>query len=304
MAQDRETTGSPGDWIADKALRGLIGALRLLPYAGRVRFMGWLMRRVVGPLAGYRARARGNLAETFPDWPEARRRTVADAALDNFGRTVIENYSGAEMAARLAGTTPEGEGLAALAQARAEGRPVIFVTGHFGNYEAPRHLLTARGYDIGAIYRAMGNTYFNDHYVRTLEQVSGPVFERGRGTAGFVRHLRGGGMAVILFDVHDTNGVPVDFLGRPAMTTTSPADLALRYGAVVIPYFGIRRPDGLGFDIRVEAPIPSGDPVAMMRAMTERLEARIAEHPGQWFWVHRRWKPEKRRRVSAAPPPQ
>lgn len=283
--------GSVTDWIADRILRGLIGGLRLLPYPHRVRLMGWLMRRVVGPLTGYRRRARENLAATFPGWDAGRRRAVADAALDNFGRTLIENFSGTDLDRQLAGTVATGEGLAALDAAQAAGRPVIFVTGHFANHEAPRHVLHAMGYRIGGIYRAMDNPFFNAWYVRTLETVSGPVFERGRGTAGFVRHLRAGGLAAILFDVHDLRGEPVEFLGRPAMTSTSPADLALRYDAEVIPYFAIRLPDGLSFDVVVEAPIPHADPLGMMRAMTARLEARIAANPGQWFWVHRRWKP-------------
>lgn len=302
QAQDRGN-GRPVHRIADLVLRGLIGGLRLLPWRARLGLMSWLMRRVIGPLAGYGRRARDNLAAVHPDWSPAQRARVAQAALDNFGRTLIENYSGTELARRLASVVPTGPGLDALDAARAAGRPVIFVTGHFGNHEAPRHVLTARGHSIGGIYRAMGNPYFNAHYVRTLASVSGPVFERGSGTAGFVRHLRNGGMAVILFDVHDTNGIPLPFLGRDAMTTTSPADLALRLGAVVIPYFGIRGPDGLTLRVEVEAPIAHDTPAAMMRAMTQRLEARIAADPGQWFWVHRRWKPQRthaQRRTTAA----
>ena len=310
-AQGKANAGSLKDRIADLVLRGLIGGLGLVPYAARVNLMGWVMRRVLGPLAGYRARAQTNLARIYPDMPAPDRARIATQALDNFGRTLIENYSGPELAARLADTQPQGAGVAALAEAVAAKRPVIFVTGHIGNYEAPRHVLTRMGYSIGGIYRAMGNPWFNAHYVTTLEQVSGPVFERGRGTPGFVRHLRGGGLAAILFDVHDTNGEPLPFLGEAAMTSTSAADLALRYKADVIPYFGIRRPNGLDFDIHVEAPIPHGTPDEMMAAMTARLEAHIARTPGQWFWVHRRWKPQKARRQKLAqeragttPPPQ
>ena len=278
------------DRATDLVLRGLIAGLRLLPYPQRVALGGAVSRRVVGPLAGYRRRALANLALIHPGWPAARRRAVADATLDNFGRTLIENYSGTDLARRLAGTRPAGPGLAALEEARAAGRAVLFVTGHFGNHEAPRHVLAALGYRVGGIYRAMRNPHVNAHYVATLGAVSGEVFEQGRQTAGFVRALRAGGMMTILFDVHDARGIPLLFLGRTALSTTSPADLARRYDAVVIPYFGIRRPDGLDFEVVLEAPVAHGPPEAMMREMTARLEARIAEHPGQWLWVHRRWK--------------
>jgi KDO2-lipid IV(A) lauroyltransferase len=57
-----------------------------------------------------------------------------------------------------------------------------------------------------------------------------------------------------------------------------------------VPFWGIRQPDGLGFETAVEEPIRHGTPLAMMEEATRRLEARIEAHPGQWFWVHRRWK--------------
>jgi KDO2-lipid IV(A) lauroyltransferase len=283
--------GGATDRLVDLALRGAIGAAIALPYPRRVAFFGGLARRVAGPLAGYRRRALHNLALIHPDWPEARRRAVAEEVLDNFGRTLIENYSWRELGARLAGTPVTGGGLPHLEEARARGRPVVFVTGHFGNHEAPRHALTHLGYRIGGLYREMGNAFVNAHYAGTMASVSGPVFAKGRkGTLGFVRHLAGGGMATILFDLHDRAGVAIPFLGRPALTATTAANLALRYDALLLPYWGIRRPDGLGFDVVLEEPIPHGTPLAMMEDATRRLEARVRAHPGQWFWVHRRWK--------------
>lgn len=278
------------DRATDLALRAILRVLRILPYPRRVATGGTIGRRVVGPLAGYRRRALANLAMIHPDWPETRRRAVASASLDNFGRTLIENYSGDELSHQLADTRPQGPGLAALKEAQAAGQAVLFVTGHFGNHEVPRRCLAAIGYSVGGIYRAMKNRHVNAHYVTTLSEVSGDVFEQGRETAGFVRALKRGGMMTILFDVHDSRGIPLPFLGRLARTTTSPADLALRYNALVIPYFGIRRPDGLNFEVVLEEPVPHAAPEEMMRAMTARLEAQIAEHPEQWLWVHRRWK--------------
>jgi len=94
----------------------------------------------------------------------------------------------------------------------------------------------------------------------------------------------------LLFDVAVSNGINIPFLGHPAKTATSAADLGERLDAIILPYFGIRQADGLSFEVVVEDPIQHGDPVTMMQDMTARLEARIAAHPEQWFWVHRRWK--------------
>jgi Kdo2-lipid IVA lauroyltransferase/acyltransferase len=107
---------------------------------------------------------------------------------------------------------------------------------------------------------------------------------------GFVRHLRGGGMGTLLFDVA-ANGPAIPFLGQPAHTATSIADIALRTDALVIPYYGLRQPDGLSFAVVLDAPIDTGTPLAMMQALTASLEHQIAANPAQWFWVHRRWKP-------------
>ncbi|WP_210527487.1 lysophospholipid acyltransferase family protein [Rubellimicrobium arenae] len=295
MPERSDTPAAPQGSLADRAvdlgLRGLIGSVMALPYDRRVAAMGTLTRNVLGPLAGYRRRALANLARIHADWPEDRRRAVTREVLDNVGRTLIENYSWREFGDRLATVTPTGGGLPHLAEARAQGRPVIFVTGHFGNHEAPRQVLTRLGYRIGGLYREMDNALVNAHYAATMAEVSGPIFPKGRrGTLGFVRHIAGGGMATILFDLHAYDGVAIPFLGRPAMTATTAADLALRYDALLLPYWGIRQPDGLGFEIALEDPIVHGTPIAMMEEATRRLEARVNAHPGQWFWVHRRWK--------------
>jgi KDO2-lipid IV(A) lauroyltransferase len=281
----------PDHFLVNLVSRGLIGLALALPYRARVAFLGWLMRRVFGPLAGYRRRALDNLALVWPDLPPDRRRQIADQALDNAGRTLIENYSTADFTARAARLTPQGPGLAALESARAEGRPVILVSGHFGNYEAARAALVARGFQIGGLYRNLKNRYFNAHYVKTMQAFGGPVFPQGRaGTAGFVRHLKDGGQLVLLFDQDVSGGTPIPFLGRPARTALSAAELALRIKADLVPFFAIRQPDGLDFRIELDAPVPHGDPVGMTRAITAALERRVTAHPGQWFWIHNRWK--------------
>jgi Kdo2-lipid IVA lauroyltransferase/acyltransferase len=293
MAQnDQDTPGFRLDhFVVNLAARGLIGLALLLPYPARVAFVGWLMRRVVGPWAGYRARALQNLALIWPERSAAEHRAIADAALDNAGRTLIENYSTTDFLRLAKGIQPEGPGHAALLAARAEKRPVILVSGHFGNYEAARAALVAQGFAIGGLYRNLSNKHFNAHYVRNMQAFGGPVFPQGRaGTAGFVRHLKDGGQLVLLFDQDLASGTPLPFLGSPARTALSAAELALRLKADLIPFFAIRQPDGLSFRVELDAPIVHSDPETMMRAATRALETRIMAHPGQWFWIHRRWK--------------
>ncbi len=279
------------DRAADLALRGLVGTARLLPYPARIRFGGAVFAGAVAPVTRMGARIEENLSFIYPDLPAADRLSLARAAARQAGRLLMENYSSRALAARMAGATPRGPGLSALAEAHGEGRPVLLLSGHFGNYEAARACLVARGYRIGGLYRPMANARVNRHYVATMEAIGGPIFPQGRaGTKGLIAHLRAGGMAMLLNDLYTGAGVELPFLGRSAMTSTHPAEIALRTGALAIPVFGTRRADGLSFDVEVEAPLPQGDPVETTRAYNDRVSARIEAHPEQWFWMHRRWK--------------
>lgn len=280
-----------GHYLTNTFIVGLIRLALVLPYKTRIAFVGWVVQHVIGPVAGYRARALDNLAMIWPQMPQERRAEIASKCLNNVGRSFIENYSAREFPKRMAKNTPTGAGVAALEKAAEQGKPVILVTGHYGNYEAMRACLVARGYDIGGLYRNMKNPYFNAHYVQTMEAFGGPVFPQGRrGTAGFVRHLKDGGQLVLLFDQHVFGAPALDFLGQPANTALSAAELALRYDALLIPFYGIRQADGVSFDTVLEAPVPHSDAVTMTQALNDSLTARVKADPEQWFWVHRRWR--------------
>lgn len=279
------------DWVSDRMIRALLWLLMRVPYDRRVVLAGWLAAHVLAPIAGYRRRIRHNLALIMPDLPESEVRRMQRKVPENLGRTLIELYSGPEFAARAARATLTGEGVPALDAAHAEGRPVLLVTGHIGNYDAARAALLARGYKVGGLYRPMNNRYFNDHYVEAISRIGKPLFPRGRqGLSEMVRFLRSGGMLGIVIDQYMRAGVELDFMGHPALTALSAAEMALRYDALVVPTYGIRQPNGLDFDLIFEAPIPLGTPEAMTQALNDSLAAQVRLHPDQWLWTHRRWK--------------
>ena len=154
-----------------------------------------------------------------------------------------------------------------------------------------RAALIARGFRVGALYRPMKNRLFNAHYVAAISRIGTPLFPRGKqGMAAMVKFLKSGGMLGLLMDQHMAHGAPLTFFGKTALTATSAADLALRYGAEVIPVYGIRGPDGLSFSIFVDAPIPPDTPDVMTQAINDSLERVARAHLDQWFWIHRRWK--------------
>lgn len=279
------------DRLTDAAFRALLGMARALPYRARVPVAGWIVARIVAPLAGWRRRIRSNLALVCPDLPPAEVRRLVRAVPDNVGRTMIELYSGEDFLARVRGLPITGPGAEALARAHREGRPVILATGHFGNYDVARAALIARGYRVGALYRPMKNALFNAHYVAAMSAIGTPMFPRGKpGMAAMVRFLKSGGMLGLLMDQSMSHGAATTFFGHPALTATSAADLALRYDAEIIPVYGVRRDDGIGFDIVAETPIARSDPATTTQAINDSLERIVRAHMGQWFWIHRRWK--------------
>ncbi|EKE72800.1 lysophospholipid acyltransferase family protein [Celeribacter baekdonensis] len=289
-----DVEGSLGQYLENLLIRGVLGAALALPYQTRVRMMGWVMAHVVAPLAGYNRRVRENLAHVMPELPESEVKRLTRAVADNAGRTLIEIYSGVDFIDRMKDVTFEGPGVEIIEQARIARRPVILLTGHFGNYDVPRAALIAKGYDIGSLYNPMKNKFYNAHYVKAIGTIGQPLFPRGRkGYAKLLAHLKSGGMIGFLVDVYVHAGPILTFFGKPARTALSAAELALKYDALLVPIYGIRQPDGLTFRVQVEAPVPHGDPEMMTQALNDSLEAVTRQHMEQWFWIHRRWKPER-----------
>ena len=284
------------DKLANAAFLGVMAVARLLPYRRRIPAVGWFFSRLLGPIAGWSRRARENLTLAMPELSPSERARIAREVLDNAGRSMAEIYSGEEFTARIRDTdTLTGPGLAALEEAAASDRPVILACAHFGNYDAMRAALSARGWPVGALYRPMNNPAFNAHYIPAMRAIAEPIFPRGRsGFAAMLKFLRGGGMLALGFDQFVHDGTKLDFFGLPSRTVLTPAELTLRYDALLVPINGIRQPDGLSFSVEVGQPIAHTTPEEMMQALNADLERQIRARPGQWFWVHRRWKKRDR----------
>ena len=279
------------DFVQNLVLRGAIYLLLLVPYRARVRAMGWVVEKLVSPMAGYGKRVEDNLAKIMPDLPKSEVARLKSRVTNMAGRTLMEVYSGAEFKAHVAHSPIRGAGLEAILQARAAGQGVILVSGHFGNYDVPRAVLSAQGHAVGALYLPFRNPYFDAHYRATITAIGAPIFPRGRkGVADMVRHLRGGGLMGLLNDQRIGHGAPLNFFGHPAKTALSAAEMALKYNCLLIPVYGIRQPDGLSFELLIEPPIPHSTPEAMTQALNDSLEAQVRAHMDQWFWVHRRWR--------------
>ncbi|WP_420586745.1 lysophospholipid acyltransferase family protein [Ruegeria sp.] len=278
-------------YITGLFLKGVIRAMRLLPYERRIGTMGAIVR-AVAPFIGYSKRVRDNLKLTCPDLPEAEVKRICRAVPDNAGRAIMEHFSPEGFSERQSKAKISGPGIAAFDAAVAEGRPVMMITAHFGHYLAARIALQARsGKPIGCLYRRMANPYFNDMYVDAFYKTGSPMFEQGRrGMVEMVRSLKQGGIIAIVSDLHVYGGEMLTFFGKPAMTSVLNAELAIKNKAVLIPCYAVRQPNGLDFEIILHDPVPHTDAKTMTQFTNDDLEGIVRQHMGQWFWIHRRWK--------------
>lgn len=294
------------DRLQNAFARTVLGGALMLPYKTRVTLVGRVFSGIVAPFAGWNTRVQKNLAYVYPEMGAAERARITRAVCDNVGRTLIEIYSGEEFIAHARSSPIEGPGLPALEAARAEGRPVVLVTAHLGNYDAVRSKLSREGYPMAALYRPMRNTRFNAHYLKAISTIAEPVYPTdGRGIGALIRHLKDGGIIGIVADVGSRKAPLLTFFDKPAHTPLSAAEWAVKYEAALIPVFGLRQPDGFTFRLHVAEEIPSGEPAVMMQAYNDAVEEIVRAHPEQWFWVHRRWKlSAKAKLTSPEPPPE
>ena len=279
-------------YIANAFLSGFIGGMRLLPYDRRIATMGRIIK-TLAPVVGYTKRIRKNLALTCPDLPETDVARLCKEVPDNAGRAIMEHFSPEEFVERQKGAKISGPGVEVFDAVVKEGRPVMMITAHFGHYLAARVALQNRSAKpIGCLFRRMANPYFNDRYVDAFCQTGEPMFEQGRrGMMEMVRSLKKGGIIAIVSDLHAHGGKSMNFFGKPAATSTLNAELAIKYNAVMIPVYAVRQPNGLDFEIMLHEPVEHNDADTMTQEINDDLETVVRQHMGQWFWIHRRWKP-------------
>jgi Kdo2-lipid IVA lauroyltransferase/acyltransferase len=283
--------------------------LRLFRWLGPVRAsnLAGAVCRVLGPRLPVSRTARRNLALALPELDEAGRERVVRDVWENLGRTVAEFPHLARIAADGL-DAPEGpgwvvEGGEVLEAQAARGGPVLFVSGHIGNWEMLPPAVAAFGIRFSSFYRAAGNPLV-DSVIRTLrDEAMGtparppvPLFAKGaRGARGALGHLLKGGALGMLVDQKMNDGIEARFFNHPAMTAPALAAMALRTGCPVIPG-RIERIGPARFRLVVEPPIPlpdtgdrREDERLLTQAVNDRLEAWIRARPGSWLWLHRRW---------------
>jgi KDO2-lipid IV(A) lauroyltransferase len=280
------------------ALRGALAGLDRLSWRRATAIGARLGRLGYAPLGIRRDVVERQVAAAFPEFDAARVRDVARASFESLGRTAVE-------AALLPSLGRQGvldlfervDGWELLEEARAEGRGVIIVTGHLGNWEIGGSYVAARGVPIDGIARGMANPLFDRYLTETRERLGMRIVHDADAVRRTPRALREGRAVAFLSDQGALGlaSTYVPFFGRLAKTPRGPAVFALRLGTPTLFAVAVRQPNGrfvLSFE-RVEI-VDTGDRErdvdATVTRYTQALERWVRRAPEQYFWQHRRWK--------------
>jgi KDO2-lipid IV(A) lauroyltransferase len=278
-------------------VRVLMALVRLMP-APLVDRAGALVGRLAYRVdRTHRRIAEQNVAAAFPGRSADEQRAIVRGAFAHFGRLLLQflKFSTLPPAAMLARVEFEGE--ERVRAAYAQGRGVLFVTGHFGFWEIQAMVHALRLQPMAVVARALDNRALNRLLERMRTRTGNSVIYRQGTLRRIMRTLQAGQGVGILIDQHIITGdaVTVAFFDRPAATTSSVAALALRTGAPVVPLFAL--PLGGGrYRMVYEHPVepPAADAADAVQAFTQRctdvLEMYVRRHPELWLWMHRRWR--------------
>jgi len=262
---------------------------------------GWI-GRTIGPLLRSDRTARANLAASLPDNTDAERDAIRMTMWDNLGRVVAEYPHLGKFSPHGANPRIAFEYRTDLTPERAKGTPLMFLSGHFANWEMMPILAQQLGYEGATVVRPPNNPLVA-RYVERQRGLAGPKAQIAKHSAmrRMVAMLKGGKALYMLVDQKNDEGLAAPFFGRDAMTTPAPAAMALKLGGKIVIAHNRRLP-GARFRVTIHPGPdfqPSGDEPRDIQRLTElitaRIEEMVREDPGQWLWIHRRWPTEKNR---------
>lgn len=283
------------------AARLFIAFFQLLPIGAGLRIGAMLGRLFYYLDRRHREIALSNLeAALGREKTEKERKRIALGSFENLGRSVAEicrfqRAEKSELQKRM-----EVEGWDHYRAALDQGKGVICLTAHFGNWELAPACLSFHHSQMYIVARALDNPYLNRMLNAWRERNGNRILNKKTAADEIVRLLRKGETVGFLLDQNTARkeAVFVDYFGAPAATHKGLAVLALRTGAPVLPAFIIRREEGHRLVIEKPLePVRTGrlqDDVYETTALfTQKIESYVRRYPDQWLWVHRRWKTKK-----------
>ena len=260
-------------------------------------FMGSSLAKIFGPLLRSKRIIEKNLKICFKKIDQKEIKRISLGMWDNIGRTFSEyvflnnfqkknNYL-----IRLHGTEY-------LDEIKNSNKPVVFVSGHFANFELMAMKLNSYGIRLAAMYRPLNNIFLNPimEYLR-LKYVCPIMIKKGRSNIReLLNNIKSGYSVIIIADQRTSEGKKIEFFNYPALTTTIPAQISLKYNCKIVP-LRMERLSYNNFEMTVYKPFEykktdnyEKDSYNLTLEINKQLEKMILKKPEQWLWSHNRWK--------------
>ncbi len=295
MAWKRSPLRNRLELAAYLVLRTFFRALPVRLADGLGRGAGLLYRRLD---ARRRRLVSGNLALAFPE--------RAPAEIDALAREVFAHFGGLAADLLRSETEPvekllarvEVLGIEHARAAVASGRGVFFATPHLGNWEWASIVTGAHGIPVTVVARPLDNPLLDARLTAMREKTGCRVVSKRDAARVLLKTLRSGGLVGILADqrARPPDAIVVPFFGRPAATTSSVARLVAKTGALVLPAVCLRTGPGRyryvfsePFDAATLPP-EEREPEPLTARLTALVESQVRQAPGQWLWLHDRWR--------------
>lgn len=280
----------------------VIAFARILPVDTVSDFGAWFFK-ALGPLTGAHRVAETNLRIVFPEASEAEIARLLVEQWDNTGRTFLELL----IMDRIIGAPDRVEVVNGqrLDEIAAKQEPVVFVSGHFSNFEVMPATIVNSPVQCQITYRAMNNPHVEKR-VRAYRFRYGVRYfapKGGDGARELLAALGRGESVALMNDQKFNGGVAAPLFGLMAHTAPGPSRLALRFNTVLQP-MSVQRKHKARFHVVVHDPIHlehtgnmTADIEAGVRQVNAFIEERVRERPAEWFWTHKRWPSETYKRA-------
>ena len=232
-----------------------------------------------------------NLKIFSPNIQLVEKKLIISNMWNNYGKTFIEyifldRFKNGNAHIRFEG----GEVLDSVIK---KNRPVIFVSGHFANFELMSMEISKKNMKLATIYRPLNNYFLNPfmEYLRKKYVCENQIKKGINGVRDAINFIKKDFSIALMIDQRVSEGEKINFFSEPALTTTLPAQLALKYDLSIIPVFIERK--GSIFKLKFYNEIfPSNfsNKIMLTKKLNEILEQMIRKNPNEWIWTHDRWK--------------
>ena len=260
-------------------------------------FMGSYLAKVLGPLFRSKKIIEKNLNICFKKISQEEIKKISHGMWDNIGRTFSE-YVFLKNFNKNHDNLIKLNGREYLDEIKNSNKPVVFVSGHISNFELLGTKLNRYGIRFCAIYRPLNNIFLNPimEYLR-LKYVCPMMFKKGRSNIReLLNNIKNGYSVIIIADQRTSEGKKVEFFNCPALTSTIPAQISLKYNYKIVP-LRIERLSYNNFEMTVYKPFEykktdnyEKDIYNLTLEINKQIEKMILKKPEQWLWSHNRWK--------------